>query len=45
MGKVLVSDAAGLASWGNPSIASTVYATGVLAMASSGNYITKFING
>lgn len=44
-GKVLISDAVGLASWGNPTLASSVYATGVLAMASSGGYITKFIAG
>lgn len=44
-GKVLISDAVGLASWGNPTLASSVYATGVLAMASSGGYITKFMAG
>ncbi len=41
--RVLTSDATGIASWVNPSVATSVYATGVLAMSSSGWYITKFM--
>jgi hypothetical protein len=42
VGKVLLSDAAGIATWGTPPLAGTVYATGIIALSASGNYITKF---
>jgi hypothetical protein len=42
-GKVLTSDISGLAFWWDPAIANSVYATGVLASASSGGYITQFM--
>jgi hypothetical protein len=43
VGKVLTSDATGLAVWWDPAIANSVYATGVLAAYGSGGYITEFM--